>query len=66
MVRKLRALLLLPVGLFFWVIGWSLIWIDSKNSSKNRDNAEDPFQNDEALYFELIPERVMLAEEQAS
>ena len=63
LLGRLRALVLLPAAVFLWLIGWSLIWIDSKKSPRKsvRTNASAE-ENSMVLYSELVQEPEALAE----
>jgi flagellar basal body-associated protein FliL len=44
MRKRNRAivLLLLPIAVFLWLIGWSFLWIGSKEKSKTPKRAPEP------------------------
>jgi lipid A disaccharide synthetase len=42
----LRVLLVLPAALFMGAVGWSLVWIDSQNSSKKKKKAQTRVSTD--------------------
>lgn len=55
--KKLRVLLLFPVTVFFWLIGWSLTWIGSRENSESPKRVRSKPRNDDALVsFELSPQ----------
>lgn len=48
--------MVLPVAVFLFAIGWSLIWIDSKKSSRKIVGTNAAAEGkDEVLSFELAP-----------
>jgi hypothetical protein len=54
--RVVRVILGLPIVIFAFTIGWTLIWIDSKKSPKNLRISQILKNNPERLSFELSPE----------
>ena len=54
--RVIRVILGLPFVICAFIIGWTLIWIDSKKSTKNVRVSKTLRNNPEPLSFELSPE----------
>jgi ABC-type molybdate transport system permease subunit len=54
--RVIRVILGLPFVICPFIIGWTLIWIDSKKRPKNLRVSQTLTDTPESLSFELSPE----------
>jgi hypothetical protein len=62
MSGRLRVIVLLPVVVFLWLVGWSLIWIDSKKSPRKSVGANAAEKGNSEVSLEVVQEPDALVE----
>jgi hypothetical protein len=60
LLRILRVIVLLPVAVFTWTIGWSMMWIGSKKEAyaERRIDVSVALRNDEDVVLIGDPENI--------
>jgi hypothetical protein len=57
MRNKTIRLLLLPIAILLWIIGWTMLWAGNRKEQKTQQTqAETPPENESITIMPMIPE----------
>jgi nitrogen fixation-related uncharacterized protein len=59
MHNRVIRLLLLPIAVFLWIIGWVMLWVAARNEQETEQaQAETPIEDDYITIIPIIPEKL--------
>ena len=57
MRNRMIRLLFLPIAIFLWIIGWTMIWADSRKEQETQQTQAETAPEDESMtIIPMIPE----------